>query len=209
MWPLIDRMVEDYVKSNGKGFRRMNSLFLKLMEAEIDLYQVTQNDIDELNKEIKVLDNQFKTVYSLIEDLDPSEIRQLWIEKYENNIRLLNQAKGEVLEDLKSKELWNPVDSLFLSYYISYISVLEKLVEEVSSSKTDDFKRVATMADMFAAVYGSVIIGYMSDEVRVEVLINRLSELSTYSQAGFLKLSNKVHKVLSKVNALMPTPGQS
>jgi hypothetical protein len=119
-------------------------------------------------------------VYSLIEDLDPSEIRQLWMEKYENNIRLLNQAKGEVLEDLKSKELWNPVDSLFLSYYISYISVLEKLVEEVSSSKTDDFKRVATMADMFAAVYGSVIIGYMSDEVRVEVLINRLSELSTY-----------------------------
>ena len=206
MWPLIDRLVEDYVKSNGDGFRKMNSLILKLMEAEIDLYMVTQNDLDELNKEIKRLDDKFKTVYSVIEELNPSEIMQLWIENYENNIRLLNRAKSEVLESLKSKEFWSPVDSLFLSYYTLYVSVLEKLVEELVSSKIDDFKKIGTMVGMFAAVYGSVIVGYMNNDLKPEVLINRLSEMSTYAQAGYIKSSRKVEHALSKIDMLTPTP---
>lgn len=203
---VIEKLIDDYVESNGPGFLKMSDLFLKIMEHDINLYEFTESDFEELNSEIEKLDSKFRHVNDFIRELSIGERKRLWMDKYEDNLRSIKRTRDAVLRQLQIKEIWEPVDSLFYSYCLLLMSTLEDSIETLRDLPPEDFTKSARYHDFFSAIYGSIILGYLRGKLREEVLRERLAELATFTLPRYVKIDRKIQNLLEKTSSVMPCP---
>jgi hypothetical protein len=194
--PVVRKMINEYVKTSGEGFSRFSDLLIKLMEDDLDIYNFTKEDEDELKREFENIDKSFKHISVLLDEMSEHEQKKLWVDKYDSTVKTLYKLRSQFLKSLLSKELWKETDSLILTYYDYLISTMSDLTRKIDESHTEDANKLMTIASVVSLVYGSVLLAYDRDKLKTEVLVERLSELSAYSEPLNFKVNKKVKSAL-------------
>jgi hypothetical protein len=79
---------------------------------------------------------------------------------------------------------------------MSLSHVLSVLVTELDEASPEDGVDLIPLISIISIVYGAVILAYLQDKLKPEVLIERLSELATFSDIPPVKTSKKIREVL-------------
>lgn len=194
--PIVDKMVNEYVKMNGDGFLRISDLLIKLMEADLNIYNFTKENEETLRTEFENIDKNFKRISVLMDEISLDEQKEMWMDKYETTIKTLYKLRSQVLKSLLSKEIWQETDSLILTYYNYLISTMSNLTQKIDESTTEETKKLMPLISVIPLVYGSVILAYTREKLKKEVLVERLSELSAFTEPLNFRKSKKVKNAL-------------
>lgn len=194
--PIVDKMVSEYVKMNGDGFLRISDLLIKLMEADLNIYNFTKEDEETLQTEFENIDKDFKHISVLMDEISLDEQKEMWIKKYDTIVNSLYKLRPQFLKSLLSKEIWQETDSLILTYYNYLISTMSNLTQKIDDSTTEETKKLMPLISVIPLVYGSVLLAYTREKLKKEVLVERLSELSAFTEPLNFRKSTKVKKAL-------------
>ncbi len=204
MRPVVDALIADYIRANGKGFLKLNQLLMKMMEGVEDLYSFTKEDEKELEKELKELDVRFKPVMDTIKELAWSEQKNLFVDNFNNLSLLMRKMKDSMHEKLLKKEEPEEMDFGMYSYLLYFTAVLEVLTDLLAESNKDEFERKLAIANLTAVLYGTLITSYYQGNLKIELLRERLGDLTIFTEPVYRKTSRKVRDVLKQVADVAP-----
>ena len=204
MCPLVDALIEDYVKVNGTGFLRVNDLLMKKLEESFDLYSFTKSDEEELEFELKKIDFRFKPVLDIMRELSWDEKKRLFVDNF-NNLSLNLRKVRDSLHDefLERKQLYSK-DYAINSYFLYFIAMLDLFSDALEESNKDGFTKKLAITNMAAVTYGTVITSYFQGNLKEEILRERLGELASYTDPLYRKQSRKVKKALELISDAVP-----
>lgn len=194
--PVVNELFDDFIKSNGDKFASLYDLFIKAMEAELDIYTFTNRDYLKFQKNMDELDKRFSHVHEFISKLSPEEFKKMMTTKYFRTVKILKRNAVTLRNDLLQKDVWNENDGIIYTYYMSLSHVLSVLVTELDEASPEDGVDLIPLISIISIVYGAVILAYLQDKLKPEVLIERLSELATFSDIPPVKTSKKIREVL-------------
>lgn len=203
--PIVNELFDQFIVSNGNKFQSLNDIIIKEMEEKLNIYTMTTEDYTRFQKELEDLDKRFAIVNEFISKLSPQEFKEMITSKYFRTAKILKRSAANLRAYLLEKDVWNENDGLIYTYYMSLSQVISKLVTELEESSTEDGNQLIPAIAIISLVYGSVVIAYTQDKLKPEVLIERLSELATFSDIPSLKTSKKVRKVL-EMSRKVPVP---
>jgi hypothetical protein len=196
--PIVNDLFDEFMISNGDKFTSLNDIIIKEMEKELDIYTMTTEDYKNFQKELEDLDKRFAHVNEFISKLSPDEYKSMITSKYFRAAKILKKSAASLREDLLQKEVWNENDGLIYTYYVILSRVISNLVTKLEESSAEEGNKLIPTIGLVSLVYGSVVIAYLQDKLKPEVLIERLSELATFSNIPNIKTSTKVKKVLKR-----------
>ncbi|MCL4479974.1 MAG: hypothetical protein M1113_00595 [Candidatus Thermoplasmatota archaeon] len=202
--PIVDKLIDDYVKESGKGFAKLNELLEKLMEDELDLNSITEADRKEFEAELEKIDKRFQPVLKTIWQLNWNERRDLFLEQGEALSTVLRKTRSGLLKDLKKKSTLTREDYIFYSYFVHFVPMLDILTDMLDASNKENVDARITVLSMFLLIYGPVITSYFQGKLRLEVLAERLSEIATIIEPIDRKISSKIKKALDDIEDIPP-----
>lgn len=194
--PVVNELIDSFIKSNGEKFASLNDMFIRAMEAELNIYTFTNEDYIKLQKDLDDLDKRFSHINDFISKLSTEEFRKMIITKYFRTVKILRKEASHVRNDLLQKEVWNENDGIIYTYYALLCNVLSVLVTNLEDASEKDVTKLIQLISIVSIVYGSVILAYQQDKLRPEVLIERMAELSAFSDIPAVKTSKKINKAL-------------
>lgn len=205
-WVKIDQLIEDYVKSNGTGYLKLSNLLVKQMESELSFTEISKSDEEDFKAEIDKLDERFKPIDDLLQNLSPQERRGLFLKRYESMITSLSGVKKAVLKAAVQKEEWSELDPLiygYFEYFLGFMQTIVKLLSDVPNEKIDETIAIFGIA---VALYGAVFLGYSNNTLSKDNLNARMSEISTIADPAYKKVPKKVTRLVEKSLEVAPCP---
>lgn len=180
--PLVEKLINDFVTENGSGYIMLTELLLKAMEADLNIYEFTKDDIEDFKTQINNLDKKFKYIDRIMDQLPKKEKWELWLDRYNNLTELLSKRTYLVRDYLISKENPNEVDVLFFSYYLHFVRLMGVLTQEIRKLNENEFEHIVPTLNIAMMLYAPLLIGYTNQKLKKEVLIDRLSELAIFNE---------------------------
>lgn len=202
--PLADALIDSYVKSNGEGFERVNTLLMRKMESLESISDFTDEDEKNLAVELKEIDSRFKPVLEVLTDMDWNEQKELYLDHYDNLVDIVNRLMEGILPGLIEKEGLTEIDYSISTYLRYFVPVLEGLVELLGTSKKGDFDKKLLTVNAFVMVYGPIISSYSQGRLKKDLLNKKLSELATFTMPAYRKVTGKVRIALELVKDVAP-----
>lgn len=194
--PLVEKLIDEFVTENGPGYFKLTDLLLKMMEADLNIYEFTKDDIEDLKSQINNLDKKFGYIDKIMDRMPKRERRDLWLDRYNNIMTLLSKKTSLVHDFLISKQDPNEVDILFFSYYLNFVRLTGNLTQKIKEADEENFEKILPVINIVMLLYAPLLVGYTNQRLKKEVLIERLSELSIFNDSMPHKIKRSIRPLL-------------
>ncbi len=206
--PVIDSLIDNYVKESGEGYLKVNDLFLKLLEdEENNLQTFNRHDDDELKIELERIDKGFQPAFKLIEELSWNQKKELFLDNFEFLAKVLREMRIKHLEWLKEKEEPKQIDYLMYTYLSHLNSLMEFVAAKVREAGKEEMDQSIFIGVWSTVIYGSLVTAYFSGKLKEDVLLKRASEIAVAFEPSYRKINKRVRKALEDVSDTVPVIG--
>ncbi|MHB1471228.1 MAG: hypothetical protein ACYCSA_02860 [Thermoplasmataceae archaeon] len=185
-----------YIQKSGSGFRTMADLMFRETEITGNIYDFSNSDVIDLQESIIGIDRRFGEISEFISTLKMSETRTIMVAFYDRTVKILWDNRSNVLRDMLEKSIWNETDTLFYSYFNMFINVMSRMVIDLTHEDEKRSGNLTSMIGMVSAVYGSIILAYTEGVLKYELLLERMTDLSTFSGTFNIGTSRRIRKAI-------------
>ncbi|MEM3449873.1 MAG: hypothetical protein QXV17_13560 [Candidatus Micrarchaeaceae archaeon] len=203
---IIKKLIDDFVKENGPGYTRLNELLIKMMEADLNIYEFSNEDIRNFKNEMEKMDKKFKYIDKIMSQLSASERKEVWLDKYNRLAEATSKKIPIIREFLIEKEEPTEIDYMFFSYYLYFVKMVETFVHQMKRLNEKKFDELLPVINIATILYGPLLVAYTQGKLKREVLMERLSELAIFTEPTQHSIRNSVKPLLKSIEGVPPCP---
>jgi uncharacterized protein YeaO (DUF488 family) len=195
---IVDQLLDEYVKSNGEKHSHLNELLIRFTESDLNINNITKEDTKSFQDELENLDKNFVHIDTFLHDLTESEYVEIIKEKFQHSVEGLTQFKTRLYKELLDRDVWEENDTLIFTYCNTLVGLLKKLSMELNHSSIGEALKLIPKLGLILVIYSAVVLAYLKGNLKVDVLIARMSELQSFSDLSMVRTSKKVKNALEK-----------
>ena len=197
-----DELYSQYILRSGTGYERMADLIISKIRVSKNIYDFTLGDRSDLQESMNEIDQRFGEISEFISTLKTSEIKTIMVACYDRTVKTLWIKRSNVLQDMIDKEAWTETDALFYSYFNMFINVMSRMVIEITHETVERSGNLISMTGLVSAVYGGVILAYTEGVLEYGDILERMSDLSTFSGTFNIGASRRIRKALEATKSV-------
>jgi len=205
---IIDQLIKEYMNENTPQIEKIYDYVFELMEYDINLEKPSKEFMEKFYKHLEEVDSKLKYVNQFLEDLAKNkiiELKEIWLKYFEDSINIYEKIKSYIKENLIKKEGWDQFDSLMYTYIDVYILNLKRIYKELypKNNKEEILKNIYS-ASFFVLIYNTVIYAYFKGKLKLDILLNRLAELTSSTEIPTEHIDKKSIDILNEISTIPP-----
>jgi gas vesicle protein len=195
-------LYNQYILKSGNDYEKMADLIFSKIKISKNIYDFTPKDSRGLQESINEMDDRFREISEFISTLKISEIKTVMVACYDRTVKTLWINRSNVLRDMLEKDTWNEADALFYSYFNMFINVMSRMVIEISHETAERSRNLISMTGLVSVVYGGIILAYTEGVLEYDDILERMSDLSTFSGTFNIGSSRRIRKALEATKSV-------
>ncbi len=173
----LNRVMSEYFENNKEGVK----LILDYLDKKINmpLYEMSNNENKELERELKNLDAAFGIIFDEINNMEWKEKRDIYIKYYSNIHNKLKLSVNQLFRDYSKRDDLKNMDFLLYNYIKLLLGLSESIIELLQNSNKGNINKNLFISNNTVLYFIVHLYSYSQDRIDEETMLNKIGELGS------------------------------